>query len=309
MVSDISIVIPMYNESEGLKELFLRVTPILEQMTDNWEIICVNDGSKDDSLSQLISFHKSDPRIKIVNFSRNFGKEAALTAGIEHSNGKVVIPLDADLQDPPELIPQMVKKWTEGYKVVLATRSSRREEGWLKRTTANIFYKILGKISSVNIPANTGDYRLMDRQVVEALKSLPERTRFMKGIFAWLGFPTTTIFFERPERFAGKTSWNYWKLWKFALDGILSFTAVPLQIWTYIGAVISLISFLYGSFLVVRTIFFGVDVPGFASIMVCILFLGGVQLLSMGILGEYIGRIYHETKQRPLYIIEEKIGF
>ncbi|HEY9843533.1 MAG TPA: glycosyltransferase family 2 protein, partial [Candidatus Obscuribacterales bacterium] len=205
---EISLVAPMYNESEGLDQFFQIVIPILEQISPAWEIVCVNDGSRDDTLAKLVGHHQREPRIKLINFSRNFGKEAGTTAGIDFARGKVVIPIDADLQDPPELILEMVAKWREGYKVVLATRRERREDTWFKRQSALMFYRIISAMSEIEIPKNTGDFRLMDRQVVDTLKSLPEKTRFMKGIFAWLGFPTTTIYFDRPQRFAGQTSWN-----------------------------------------------------------------------------------------------------
>lgn len=230
-----------------------------------------------------------------------------MTAGLDHASGEVVIPIDADLQDPPELIPEMIAKWREGYKVVLATRKSRRES-WFKRNTALAFYSIMGRMSTVKIPKNTGDFRLMDRQVIEAMKLLPERTRFMKGLFAWAGFSTTVIYFDRPDREIGESKWNYPRLWNFALDGIFSFTTVPLKIWTYLGLIISFCSFIYGTFLIIRTLIHGSDVPGYASLMVVILFLGGIQLMSLGIIGEYIGRIYRETKRRPIYIIEKKTG-
>jgi glycosyltransferase involved in cell wall biosynthesis len=305
---EVSLVAPMYNESEGLDQFFETVTPILDKIGPNWEIVCVNDGSRDDTLAKLIAHHERDPRIKVLNFSRNFGKEAGTTAGIDFSRGKAVIPIDADLQDPPELILEMVQKWREGYKVVLATRSERKEDTWVKRHSALMFYRLISAMSEVHIPKNTGDFRLMDRQVVDTLKKLPEKTRFMKGIFAWLGFPTTTIYFERPARFAGQTSWNYWKLWRFALDGIFAFTTLPLQVWTYLGAGISLLSFVYASVLIFRTILNGVEVPGYASTMVAILFLGGIQLTSLGIIGEYVGRIYKEVKGRPIYIVANSYG-
>lgn len=307
-VPEISLVAPMYNESEGLAEFFKTVIPILEQVSPHWEIVCVNDGSRDDTLQQLRESHARDPRIKVINFSRNFGKEAGTTAGIDFSRGKAVIPIDADLQDPPELILEMVAKWREGYKVVLATRRERKDDTWLKRNSALMFYRIISSMSEIEIPKNTGDFRLMDRQVVDTLKRLPEKTRFMKGIFAWLGFPTTTIFFDRPQRFAGQTSWNYWKLWRFALDGIFAFTTLPLQIWTYLGAVISLMSFVYATVLVLQTLAQGVEVPGYASMMVSILFLGGIQLISLGVIGEYVGRIYREVKGRPIYIVADTWG-
>ena len=305
---ELSIVIPMYNESEMLDVLFTRLKPCIEQVTTNYEVLCVNDGSRDDTLIQLKQFHTLDPRIKIVSFARNFGKETALSAGIDHAIGKAVIPIDADLQDPPELLPELVAKWKEGYKVVLATRRNRPGDSWFKRKTAEWFYRFMNSLSTVKVPPNTGDFRLMDRQVIEAVKRLPERTRFMKGIFAWAGFSTTTVYFDREPRAAGATSWNYWRLWKFALDGIFSFTTIPLHIWTYMGAFISLSSFVWAIWIVIQSLVFGIITPGYPSLMVTILFMGGIQLLSVGILGEYIGRIYTETKQRPLYLVEETIG-
>ena len=308
-MTEISVIIPMYNEAEGLEKLFSRLMPCLEKVTSNYEIICVNDGSRDNTLAALKAYSLADNRIKIINFSRNFGKEVAMTAGLDYASGRAVIPIDADLQDPPELIPELVAKWQEGYKVVLATRRGRDSDTWLKRKSATWFYNLINKVSDVIIPSNTGDFRLMDASVVNAVKQLPERTRFMKGIFAWVGFSTTTIYFDREARAAGETSWNYWKLWKFALDGIFSFTSVPLRVWTYIGAGISLVSFLWALKIIIKTVILGVDVPGYASLMVALLFMGGMQLLSIGIIGEYIGRVYSETKHRPLYFVEETVGF
>lgn len=309
VVPEISLVAPMYNESESMDQFFKVVIPILEQVSPEWEIVCINDGSKDNTLEKLIAHHNQEPRIKVLNFSRNFGKEAGTTAGIDFSRGKAVIPIDADLQDPPELILDMVQKWREGYKVVLATRTERKEDTWLKRHSALMFYRLISAMSEVHIPKNTGDYRLMDRQVVDALKQLPEKTRFMKGIFAWLGFPSTTIYFERPQRFAGESGWGYWKLWRFALDGIFAFTTLPLQVWTYLGALTSFVALIYSFFLTARTLIYGVDVPGYASMMVAILFLGGVQLISLGVIGEYVGRIYTEVKGRPIYLVQDTYGF
>jgi glycosyltransferase involved in cell wall biosynthesis len=306
---EISVVIPMHNEEGALPRLFARLTPCLEQVTQDYEIICVNDGSRDGTYAALQAFQRDDRRIKLISLSRNFGKEIALTAGLDHAAGAAVIPIDADLQDPPELIPAFVEQWKKGYKVVLATRKSRPGDSWFKRKSAEWFYKAMNSMSTVPLPPNTGDFRLMDRTVVEAVRRMPERTRFMKGVFAWVGFSTTAIYFDREARVAGTTTWNYWKLWKFALDGIFSFTTVPLRVWTYIGALISLISFLWAMFITVSTVFFGNPVAGYPSLMVAVLFMGGMQLLSVGIIGEYVGRIYRESKQRPLYLIAETVGF
>jgi polyisoprenyl-phosphate glycosyltransferase len=304
----ISVVIPLYNEEENIDILFKRVISALESLKLTYEIICINDGSKDKTLDILIDYHLNNSDIKVINLSRNFGKDIALTAGIDYASGNAVIPIDADLQDPPELIGEMVLKWQEGYDIVYATRKTRQSETWFKRSTANAFYVLLDKITKISIPRNTGDFRLLDRKAVEALKRLPERTRFMKGLFAWVGFKSTYILFERQPRYQGNTKWNYWKLWNFALDGITSFSLLPLKIWTYIGLIISLLSLFYASFLVIRTIFLGIDVPGYASLMVAILFLGGIQLITLGIIGEYLGRVYEEIKGRPLYLVRDLYG-
>lgn len=304
----LSIVVPMYNESAGLDALFSTMISQLDAIDAHWEMVCVDDGSRDDTAQRVKDWHARDGRIKLLMLSRNFGKETALTAGLFHASGRAVIPMDADLQDPPELIAQMVAKWREGYKVVLATRQFRSGDGWFKRLSASWFYSLIGKLSHTNIPRNTGDFRLMDREVVEAVCQLPERTRFMKGLLSWVGFETTQIFYDRPERAAGNSKFNFRSLWSLALDGVFSFTTMPLKVWTYLGAIISLVAFSYALFLIVRTIFSGSDVPGYASLMVAVLFMGGIQLMSLGIIGEYVGRIYRETKRRPLYVIGQAVG-
>ncbi len=306
---EISVIIPLYNESENIEYLFTRLNSVLNELKTSYEIICINDGSQDDTLEKLIDYNQKNAAIKVINLSRNFGKEIALTAGIDYASGAAIVPIDADLQDPPELIIKLIDKWREGYDVVYATRRSRRGETWLKRATAKAFYQTIGKMSPVPIPSNTGDFRLLDRRVVEAVKKLPERTRFMKGLFAWVGYKQTSVLFDREPRHSGNSNWSYWQLWNFALDGIISFSFLPLKVWSYIGVTISLVSLFYALFLVVRTLIFGVDVPGYASLMVAILFLGGVQLITLGVLGEYLGRVYEEVKGRPLYFIREKYGF
>lgn len=304
----LSIVVPVYNEEESLPLFFEAITPILDGIDPNWEIVCVDDGSRDGTAALIRARHGEDPRIKLVSFSRNFGKEAALTAGIAHSAGNAIIPIDADLQDPPELIPEMVAKWREGYQVVLATRRFRRGDSFLKKYSALSFYWVIGGLSHNTIPKNTGDFRLMDRVAVDALNQLPERTRFMKGLLSWVGFRTTQIFYDRADRAAGNSRFNFFSLWRLALDGVFSFSTLPLQIWTYLGAGISLLSFIYATFLIVRTLVAGTDVPGYASLMVAVLFIGGIQLISLGIIGEYVGRIYREVKRRPLYLVQEALG-
>lgn len=300
---EISIVVPMYNEAANLDALFARLNHVLHSITPDYEIVCVNDGSEDDTLSRLLTARYSDERIVVIDLARNFGKDLALTAGLDYARGHAVIPIDSDLQDPPELIPKMIKLWREGYEVVYAQRRSRAGETPLKLLTAGAFYKIMNRWSDVHIPENAGDYRLLDQRVVAVLRDLPERTRFMKGLFAWVGFRQAAVHFDREPRQAGRTKWNYFKLWRFALDGITSFTTAPLRVWTFLGGAIAIAAFVYLLFLFARTIMFGVDVPGYASLMVIILLFGGLHLLGIGILGEYIGRIFLETKQRPMYVV------
>lgn len=305
----LSLVIPMYNEGCGLDVLFTRLCAVLSGVTDAWEVVCVNDGSTDDTLSRLQQWREREGRIKYISLSRNFGKESALTAGINHVCGLAVIPFDADLQDPPELIPEMVRLWRdEGYKVVLATRKSRQGENWLKRSTAWMFYRVLARMTHIPVPPNTGDFRLMDQQVVQVLRLLPERTRFMKGLFAWVGFRSTCVYFDRAPRAGGQPKQSWGRLWGLAKDGIFSFTTLPLKMTTYLGVFISIFAFGYAFWLLLRTVILGVDVPGYASLMASILCMGGLQLVCLGIIGEYIGRIYREAKQRPIYVVEQHAG-
>ena len=305
----ISILIPCYNEEPNLEHLFERLCKVLDWIGVPYEIVCVNDGSRDRTLDALIEHHRCNPAIKVVNLSRNFGKEIALSAAIDYATGEVVVPIDADLQDPPELIAELIQRWQDGYDVVYATRRSRSGETWFKKFTAGSFYRLIGRMSSVPIPPNTGDFRLLDQRAVAALKQLPERNRFMKGLFAWVGFRQTSVLYDRAERDRGSTKWNYWRLWNLAVDGITAFSVAPLKIWLYIGTVISTIALLYASVLVIRTLILGIDVPGYASLMVAVLFLGGIQLLTLGIIGEYLGRIYEEVKARPLYLVRDAYGF
>lgn len=305
----ISVVVPVYNEQENLDYLFQRLLGVLQSLGLIYEIICINDGSRDDTLKGLVDYHHRYPEIKIVNLSRNFGKEIALSAGLDYTQGKVVVIIDADLQDPPELIGELLGKWREGYDVVYATRRSRAGETWLKRFTAFGFYRVLNLLSEVAIPDNTGDFRLLDRRVVEALRQLPERNRFMKGLFSWVGYKQTAVMFDRPPRHRGSSSWNYWKLWNFALEGLTSFSFMPLKIWSYVGLAIAIPAVFYATYLILRTLIFGIDVPGYASLMVAVLFFGGIQLVTLGVIGEYLGRIYQEVKGRPLYFVRDIYGF
>jgi len=307
--SEISLVVPTYNESEMIDIFFSQVLLLMESLQVDYEIVCVNDGSTDDTYLKLLRYNHINPRIKILDLSRNFGKESALTAGIEYASGQAVIPLDADLQDPPEIIAQMLIKWHEGCDVVIGVRTDREADSFFKKTTAKLFYKLIGKMGEIPIPMNAGDFRLMDRKVVNALMKIPERARFMKGIFAWLGFRQDFVYYARPPRQSGKTKFKPWKLWNFALDGLISFSSMPLKVWTYLGLFVSMSSLFYMLFIITRTFIHGIDVPGYASLMVAILFFSGLNMIGMGILGEYISRVFVEVKQRPLYLVREKIGF
>ena len=303
---DISLICPCYNEVDVVDVFLEEVLSVLNEIGRPYEIIFVNDGSTDDTLEKLKSLKAQNSFIRILNLSRNFGKEAALTAGIDNAKGEVIIPIDVDLQHPPRLLIQFIEKWQNGYEVVLGKRKNRETESSVKRLTATLFYKLTQKISNVYVPENVGDFRLMTRKVVNAIKQLPENQRFMKGLFAWVGFKTAVVEFDVAQRHAGKTSFNIWKLWNFALDGITSFSTVPLRIWSYIGLIISFMALLYGNIVLVQTFIFGIDAPGYASTIISILFLGGIQLIGIGVLGEYIGRIYMESKRRPAYIIENE---
>jgi glycosyltransferase involved in cell wall biosynthesis len=305
----ISIIVPFFNEGGGIAQFQTELLRALDAIDGvNWEILCIDDGSHDSTLAELIALAAADPRFRVIELSRNFGKEAALTAGLDQASGDAVIPIDADLQDPPALIAQMLTAWQAGAEVVLARRADRSSDGLLKRRTAIGFYRLHNRLSKTKIPENVGDFRLMDRVVVDALKRLPERQRFMKGLFAWVGFRTVTIDYVRPERAAGSSKFSGLALWNFALEGFTSFSTTPLKVWTYLGAVSALCTFGYLVFIVIRTLIFGIGVPGYASLLVAILFFGSVQLLSIGLLGEYIGRIYLETKQRPTYLIRRVHG-
>ncbi len=306
---EISVVAPVHNEAPGLAEFFARLIPVLDGLGTSYEIICVDDGSSDDSLERLLELRERVPALKVLSLSRNFGKDVAVSAGFDYARGAAVVPIDADLQDSPELIGRMVAKWREGYDVVYATRGRRAGESWFRRITARYFYRVLDRITDIPIPHDTGDFRLLDRRVVDVLVRLPERTRFMKGLFAWVGFKQTALMFDREPRHAGTSKWSYWRLWNFALDAITSFSSLPLRVWSYAGFVIALFSFLYAVFLAGLKIIRGVDVPGYISLMVVVLFFGGVQLITLGIIGEYMARMYNEVKGRPLYLVRDAWGF
>lgn len=305
----ISIIVPFYNENESISFFYEALCPIFNNASDlDFEVICIDDGSNDGTINKLISITEKDSRFNVIELSRNFGKEAALTAGIDKSVGDAIIPIDADLQDPPELILDMINEWKKGAEIVLARRVDRSSDSFLKRKTAQLFYRFHNQFSSIQIPENVGDFRLMDRIAVDALKQIPEKQRFMKGLFAWIGFKTVTIDYVRNPRISGKTKFSGWKLWNFALEGITSFSATPLKFWTYIGGIGAVITVFYALFIITRTLIYGVDIPGYASLLVVILFFSCLQLISLGMLGEYIGRIYMETKHRPIYLIRKHYG-
>jgi len=300
----VSLVVPVFNEEASITLFVATVEKILAGQNCRYELIFVDDGSVDGTLNVLREAKSRNGSIVILSLTRNFGKDAAMTAGLDHAKGDAVIPMDVDLQDPPELITHFIERWRSGADIVYAVRASRQSDGPVKRVSAGWFYSLFNLMSPTQIPFNAGDFRLMDRRVVDEVNRLRERSRFMKGLMAWPGFRTEAVPFERPQRAAGRTSWNYWNLWNFALDGITSFSTVPLRLWLYVGAVISLFSFLYAAFIVVHAFIEGVDVPGYPSLMVAIMFFGGIQLVSIGLIGEYVGRIFLEIKGRPIYIID-----
>ena len=300
----LSVLVPMFNE-EASADLFLdALLPELDACgAAQIEVLCIDDGSSDATVERLLARQAHEPRIKIISFTRNFGKEAALSAGVDHCTGDAVIAIDADLQHPPELIGRMIQDWRSGYDIVAAVRRDRSDDGPLRGLVSRAFYRTFNRIAEREIPPEVGDFRLMDAAVVRALRTLPERNRFMKGLFAWVGFRGTTIAYDVQPRAGGTSAFGFWKLWNFALDGITAFSTWPLRVWSYIGLCIAAISLVYASWIVISTLIYGVDVPGFASLIVLILFLGAIQLISLGVLGEYIGRILIEVKHRPLYLV------
>ena len=300
----LSLVVPVFNEDESIEIFLTTVEPFLERAALRFEIVFVNDGSRDDTLARLLDCSRRDPRVRVVNLSRNFGKEAALPAGIDHARGDILIPMDIDLQDPPDLFGPFIERWREGYDIVYGVRETRALDTASKRLSAKWFYWVFNSMSPVPIPANVGDFRLVDRRAVEVLRQLPERNRFMKGLFAWVGFNAIGVPYERPQRAAGSSKFNLWRLWNFALDGVVSFSTVPLRASFYAGLVIAAIAVLYALFIIGRVLIFGIDTPGYASLLIAVLSLGAIQLVSIGIIGEYLGRLFLEAKGRPIYVVE-----
>jgi glycosyltransferase involved in cell wall biosynthesis len=303
----ISIIVPCYNEGDAVEHFYGAIIEIFRSLPQlRFEVVFVDDGSEDDTLKKLKTIIARDGRFRVIELSRNFGKEAALTAAIDNARGDAIIPIDVDLQDPPQVIHKLIDEWLRGAEVVLARRVNRKSDSFLKRSTAAVFYRIHNRLSTTKIPEDVGDFRLMDRQVVDALGKLHERQRFMKGLFAWVGFKTVVVDYTRQARAAGTTKFSGWRLWNFAIEGITSFSAAPLKVWMYLGGIGALTTLSYALFMVIRTLVKGIDVPGYASLLVAVLFLGSLQLIGIGVLGEYIGRIYMEAKGRPTYVIRSK---
>ncbi len=298
-----SVVIPAFNEADGLREFHRRLVAAMLPL-GCWEAVYVDDGSDDATRDIIQSLRRDDPCVALIGLSRNFGKEIATTAGLDHALGEAVIVIDADLQDPPEVIPELVAGWRQGFDMVCARRRTRQGETGFKMLTAHVFYRLMRRTGRIRLPPDTGDFRPMSRRVVEAVCKLREQHRFMKGLFAWVGYPTTTVMYDRAPRNAGHTKWSYWKLWNLAVEGITSFTVMPLKIATYLGLIVALLSVAYGAQVIVKTLLFGNPVAGYPSLMTVMLFLGGIQLMTLGVIGEYLGRVFNETKHRPLYLVE-----
>jgi dolichol-phosphate mannosyltransferase len=305
---DFSFVIPVFNEQEALPELERRLREVLDRLDGTAEVLLVNDGSRDRSWRVIGDMARRDPRFKGIDLSRNFGHQVAVTAGLDAASGRAVVIMDADLQDPPELVFEMVKRWREGYDVVYAVREHREAESWFKRTSAAAFYRLLRRLTKVDMPADVGDFRLVDRKAVDAVKALRENSRYLRGMFSWVGFRQTGVTYQRPARVAGETKYPLRKMVKFAVDGIVSFSNVPLQIALNVGFMVSVLAFLGGAAAIVLKIFGGFAVPGWASLVVVTSFLGGVQLMVIGVMGEYVGRIYEEVRHRPLYVVRDSLG-
>jgi glycosyltransferase involved in cell wall biosynthesis len=305
---EISVVVPVLNESENIRPLLQRLVPVLEDAARSFEIIFIDDGSDDGTIDALRALNRADRRVTAISFSRNFGKEIAIAAGLDHAAGQAAIIMDADLQHPPETIVEFIAKWREGYKNVFAQRRDRYADSPLRRALTHRFYHLFDVFGETNLPPGAGDFRLLDRQAIEAIARMRERARFSKGLYAWIGFKSIGVPFDVAERAAGTSKFSYRKLTRFALDGLMSFSTIPLRVWTYIGFAISFLSLSLTAFFLLRTLIYGVDVPGFATLIVSLTFFSGIQLLSLGVLGEYIGRIFAEVKRRPLYLVAERIG-
>jgi glycosyltransferase involved in cell wall biosynthesis len=309
---ELSIVVPVKDEQEAVAPFVARLGEVLAALDDpagqSYEILFIDDGSHDATLLAIRAAIGRDPRVRALSLSRNFGKEAALSAGIDHARGAAVVPMDVDLQDPPEALGDMLRQWRAGFDIVYGVRDDRQTDSLPKRLSADLYYRAHNWLSQDKIPEHAGDFRLLDRKVVDVIRAMPERNRFMKGLFAWAGFTSTSVHYRRAARAVGTTKFRYWKLWTLAIDGITSSSTVPLRVWSYLGGSVALVAMAYALFILVRTLLYGVDVPGYASLLTAILLLGGLQLLSLGVLGEYVGRIMVETKARPIYVVRETLG-
>jgi len=305
----LSVVVPVLNEARGLTHLLARLVPVLESSGESFEVLFVDDGSTDGTLEELRRLHAEDPRIRALSLSRNFGKEVAVAAGLKRASGAAVVLMDADLQHPPEVIPAFLAKWREGYDDVYGQRIDRTADSPLRRAFSNVYYRVFAVLSGTKLPENAGDFRLLSRRAVDAMNKLGERARFNKGLYAWIGFRSTGVPFDVPDRADGEGSrWRFRRLVRFAIDGIASFTTIPLRIWSVLGVLTSLVAFAYAAYFLLKTLIFGTDLKGFPTLIVSIMFFAGVQLLSLGIIGEYLGRIYEEVKARPLFLVAEEIG-
>ena len=304
----LSVVIPVFNEAAGIQGLMSRLVPVLQQSGATWEVVFVDDGSRDGTLAELRAAHASDPRIKALSFSRNFGKEIAVTAGLRAATGDAVVLMDADLQHPPEVIPELIKGWRWGYDIVYGARIDRSADGPLRGLFSKAYYRLFRMLSGTILHKDGGDFRLFNRRALDAFNRLGERARFNKGLYAWIGYKALAVPFDVPERASGASSWNTRKLVRFALDGVFSFSTVPLRIWSVLGLVVSALAFAYILVFLLKTLFFGVDIKGFPTLVISIMFFAGIQLISLGVIGEYLGRIYEEVKARPMYLVADRIG-
>lgn len=306
----VTLIVPLWNEMEMVGPFYDRVSKIIESLAESisFEMLFVNDGSSDATETCVMKLVEADPNVSLINLSRNFGKEAALAAGIDKATGDAIIPIDVDLQDPPEVIPDMISLWQQGAHIVNARRIKRNTDSWIKRFTATAFYRVFNVAAEHPIPRNVGDFRLLDREVVTVLRQFGEHSRFNKALFSWVGFETREVTYERPARAGGETGWTYWKLWQLALDGIFASSTLPLRVWTYLGSFLALLSLVYSLFILVSTLVYGNDTPGYASTVILILFFGGMNMFALGIIGEYVGRIYIETRQRPLYVVRSFVN-
>lgn len=305
----VSVCIPMHNEAENVRTLIARLGPVLDRLSVPAEIVAVDDGSADDTLVRLAELRSAEPRLRFISLSRNFGKEVAIAAALRFASGDAVVVMDGDLQHPPELIEKLVAAWRQGFAMVIAERTDRKDDSLAYRAFARAFYRVFSAISDTPLPRNAGDFRLMDRKVVDALNAVSERSRFTKGLYSWVGFRTTTVPFDVAPRLHGRSAFSSRRLWRFALDGIVAFSTLPIRVWSYLGLLVSVFSIAYAVWLVIATLIVGADVPGYPSLMVAVIFFAGLQLIGMGLLGEYIGRIFTEVKQRPLFIVADAVGF